>query len=142
MEHYTFSAAEIEAATDAALECLAWSTPIPTDDETDGAGYLDAHDADYSDAAREAMRLIIDSFMSDDRVSRLFDLLALLGVPFSPEQIGHDFILTANGHGAGFWDRNYRPRQKAALEALSAIVRPYGEIVAHVSVAGEIEVAA
>lgn len=24
----------------------------------------------------------------------------------SPEQLGHDFALTRNGHGAGFWDRD------------------------------------
>lgn len=25
--------------------------------------------------------------------------------PYTPEQAGHDFWLTRNGHGAGFWDR-------------------------------------
>ncbi len=25
----------------------------------------------------------------------------------SPDQIGHDFWLTRNGHGAGFWDRGH-----------------------------------
>lgn len=25
----------------------------------------------------------------------------------TPEQIGHDFWLTRNGHGAGFWDRGH-----------------------------------
>lgn len=136
MEHYAFSAAEIDAATDAALDALAWSTP---DDVSDTWGYLDSGPYEYSDKARETMRGMVDGFMSDDRVSRLFDLLALLGVPFSPAQIGHDFILTANGHGAGFWDRDCRPRPKAVLDALSDIVRPYGVIDAFVSDAGQIE---
>lgn len=136
MKHYAFSAQEIEEATDAALECLAWSTPH----DYDTGDMLDSVEADFSESAREAMRDMLDGFMSDDRVSRLFDLLTALGVPFSPEQIGHDFVLTANGHGAGFWDRDYRPRPKAALDALSDIVRPYGEIGAYVSDAGEIEV--
>lgn len=142
MEHYAFSAAEIDAATDAALECLAWSTPVLAEAGDDDAGYLDAHDAEFSDDARATLRSMIDGFMSDDRASRLFDLLTALGVPFSPEQIGHDFVLTANGHGAGFWDRDYRPRPKAALDALTEIVRPYGEIGAYVSDAGQIEVTA
>lgn len=142
MKHYAFSAREIDAATDAALECLALSTPNWDDkDEFDNPGES-LEEFEFSESARETMRGMIDSFMSEDRVSRLFDLLTALGVPFSPAQIGHDFILTANGHGAGFWDRDYRPRPKAALDALSEIARPYGEIGAYVSDAGQIEVRA
>lgn len=36
-------------------------------------------------------------------VAANYGVLALAGV--TAEQCGHDFILTANGHGAGFWDR-------------------------------------
>lgn len=140
MTHNVFSAREIDAATDAALECLAWTIPVPTNDGGDSWGYLDNGLYEYSDAARATMRDTIGAFMSEDRVARLFDLLAALGVPFSPEQIGHDFVLTANGHGTGFWDRDYRPRQKAALDALSDAVRPFGEIRAYVSDSNEIEV--
>jgi hypothetical protein len=42
----------------------------------------------------------------------------------SDEQIGHDFWLTRNGHGAGFWDRGLG----AVGEALSAACKPYGEV--------------
>lgn len=142
MKHYAFSGTEISDATDSALGTLAWCTPAHPEDGDDYRGMLDGIAAEYSDAARAAMREMIDGFMSDDRVSRLFDLLTALGVPFTPEQIGHDFVLTAGGHGAGFWDRDYRPRPKAALDALSAIVRPYGEINAYVSDAGQIEISA
>lgn len=38
------------------------------------------------------------------------------------EQAGHDFYLTRNGHGTGFWDRG-----KPAGDALTAACRPYGE---------------
>lgn len=142
MQHYAFSASEVDAATDAALECLAWTTPTHPEDGDDMRGYLLDSEYEYSDAARATMRETIDAFMSDDTVSRLFDLLAALGTPFTPEQIGHDFILTANRHGAGFWDRDYRPRQHAALDALSDIVRPFGEIDAYVGDNDEIEVSA
>ncbi|MEF9943154.1 MAG: hypothetical protein RR758_03110 [Burkholderiaceae bacterium] len=138
--HYAFSAAEIDAATTSALGTLAWCTPHYGDDGEMQDESLDSLDAEWSDAAREAMRVMLDGFMSDDRVSRLFDLLALYGVPFSPEQIGHNFVLTANGHGTGFWDRDYRTRPKAALDALTEIVRPYGEIGAYQSDAGALEI--
>ena len=37
-------------------------------------------------------------------------------------QAGHDFCLTRNGHGAGFWDRGL-----SAGDALSDLARPSGE---------------
>ncbi len=39
-------------------------------------------------------------------------------------QSGHDFWLTRNGHGAGFWDRGYGP----VGDRLSAAARVYGSI--------------
>ena len=151
MAHYEYSAAEIDAATDAALEALAWTTLTHPEDDDDYRGYLSDSDCEFSDAARATMRDMLESFMSDDRVIRLFGLLAALksgplGSTFpdrwTADQIGHDFMLTANGHGAGFWDRDYRPRPKAALDALTEIVRPFGEIDACVSDAGQIEISA
>lgn len=47
------------------------------------------------------------------------DDLAGLG----PGQIGYDFNLTRNGHGAGFWDRNLGE----AGDRLTAMCRPFGE---------------
>lgn len=38
------------------------------------------------------------------------------------EYLGHDFFLTRNGHGAGFWDRGL-----SVGEELSNMARPYGE---------------
>jgi hypothetical protein len=40
------------------------------------------------------------------------------------EQVGHDFWLTRNGHGAGFWDRGYGEPG----EALSAAARACGGV--------------
>jgi len=39
-------------------------------------------------------------------------------------QHGHDFFLTRNGHGAGFWDRGYG----AAGDRLTKATKPYREI--------------
>src|SRR5690606_16395290 len=49
------------------------------------------------------------------------DLLAVAGAEF--EQHGHDFALTRNGHGAGFWDRGYGP----IGDVLTEHARMYGE---------------
>lgn len=40
----------------------------------------------------------------------------------SPEQAGHDFYLTRNGHGAGFWDRGLG----AAGQRLTDAAHVYG----------------
>jgi len=39
-------------------------------------------------------------------------------------QNGHDFWLTRNGHGAGFWDRGYA---KVVGDALTAAAHAFGE---------------
>ena len=45
----------------------------------------------------------------------------------SPEQVGHDFWLTRNGHGAGFWDRPEIYDGKENAETLSNSARSFGE---------------
>lgn len=40
-----------------------------------------------------------------------------------PEQVGHDFWLTRNGHGVGFWDRGLGELG----DRLTAACEPYGE---------------
>ena len=42
----------------------------------------------------------------------------------SPEQFGHDFWLTRNGHGAGFWDRGLG----ALGSELSEAARSFGTV--------------
>lgn len=44
-------------------------------------------------------------------------------VGIDPEQAGHDFWLTRNGHGAGFWDRGLGEKG----DRLTANSKPYGE---------------
>lgn len=44
------------------------------------------------------------------------------------ERCGHDFWLTRNGHGAGFWDHGHiSDEADAALSRLDKASRPYGE---------------
>lgn len=51
----------------------------------------------------------------------------------SPEQVGHDFWLTRNGHGAGFWDRAEIYGDDDNAERLSDSARSFGsrEIFEH-----------
>lgn len=46
----------------------------------------------------------------------------------SLDQIGHDFWLTRNGHGVGFWDRPEMYGGKENADRISDIARAWGEI--------------
>lgn len=47
---------------------------------------------------------------------------------WNAEQFGHDFWLTRNGHGAGFWDRG----QGKVGDDLTALAKPFGEFCLYV----------
>jgi hypothetical protein len=53
-----------------------------------------------------------------------------------PEQVGHDLLLTRDGHGAGFWDRGLGERG----DRLTAMAKPYGDSNFHVGDDGKIHV--
>jgi len=44
----------------------------------------------------------------------------------SPEQVGHDFWLTRNGHGSGFWDRPEIYGGQENAEALTESANSFG----------------
>lgn len=77
------------------LECALWSS-IDGDGEPLDADYsLDDFDPSAITSAEEEISAFL-SMCSEEG-------LDLSGI--SDEQIGHDFWLTRNHHGAGFWDR-------------------------------------
>ncbi len=85
----------LRRTVDAYIDCALWAS---TDDE---GTPLDDPSSDYelAEEARESMRAEVADFL---------ELLEREGVDVSelgPEQVGHDFWLTRNRHGAGFWDR-------------------------------------
>ena len=51
------------------------------------------------------------------------------GSPYTAARAGHDLWLTRNGHGAGYWDRDFRGNEAAAAAAdrLSDAARALGE---------------
>lgn len=72
-----------------------------------------------------------DAFTSDDylrRISKeLIDFWNRAGHLFAEEEIErghieHDFFLTRNGHGSGFWDGDYKEGDK-----LTEIAKSFGQ---------------
>jgi hypothetical protein len=52
-----------------------------------------------------------------------FSLSEHLMENLKPEQCGHDFYLTRNGHGSNFWDRGYK---KILSDKLTHIAKSFG----------------
>jgi len=78
----------------------------PTGDSVDPNGWQDGRDPQwalsaFTPASRDSIREDCAAFANANRD----DLKGL-----DPEQAGHDFALTRNHHGAGFWDRGLGAR--------------------------------
>jgi hypothetical protein len=97
------------------FETLLWSS-------SDGDDYLD----DYSneDILKEDAKNLQDKF--EDFYSSNAELINSEDQDLS--QIAHDFILTCNGHGAGFWDGDYNEGDK-----LTELCKPYGSFDTYVT---------
>lgn len=99
---YAPSGRETQEFIDAAVDCIGWTTVISNGDGSDILGYMDGHD-DWDN-----VRAIVEAENRDELEGFLSvhygDLMQL-----SPDmsQHGHDYVLTAGGHGAGFWDMGY-----------------------------------
>ena len=114
-KEFAASASEIWLATNAALECLEWSEiDSETEMPLDSFGYF------FTEDSRMQVHDEVQSFISDNSDD-------LHGMSY--EQIGHDFILTRNHHGAGFWDRGLGERG----ERLTSAAHAYGGIRAYIS---------
>ena len=108
-----YTQAEIDTVVDHALIAWLWS-------ETDEDGTpLDATHSihEVCVGARDAWTREVARFLEANHAD-LQD--AGLGL----EQIGHDFTLTRNGHGVGFWDRNLGE----VGERLTASCADYSEV--------------
>ena len=116
------------SAHDRYIETALWSS---TDDDGDP---LDEGQHDLSDEARSQMGADVERF---------FNGLSELGLDLSghtDERIAHDFWLTRNGHGAGFWDGDYADLGEENVKLLTDIAKAFGSSDLYVGDDGEIYV--
>lgn len=84
----------------------------------------------------------IDDLSPESFECALFDCTAFLRLAkwhihdWTPEQLGHDFWLTRNHHGAGFWDRVWGT--KADRDKLTELSHVFGEINPYVGDDGKV----
>lgn len=91
--------------------CALWASTDPDGGPLDGEFTED----DFSEKAIKAMRADCAAFIWDNRED-------LKASGLDPERAGHDFWLTRNGHGAGFWDEGLGDLGRELTKAS----KPYG----------------
>lgn len=99
---------KLDAFTLAYIECALWSS---SDESTENGG--DPLDQNYTidDIAPEALARIT----ADCAAFQAANAADLQGIDAG--RAGHDFWLTRNGHGAGFWDRDLGDAGERLTEA-------------------------
>jgi hypothetical protein len=90
--------------------------------------YMAEHDTAMSEACHARMRADVTEFLA--RAERAG--IDLSCIDFA--QVGHDFWLTRNGPGAGFWDRDAETYGTAEVrDALDVLAHTFPEVSLYVS---------
>lgn len=116
---------------DAYLECASWASSHFESAEDPHGTPFDELDALYSDDTLESMRADCVDFMEANAED-----LEVYSEQLSYASAGHDFWLTRNGHGTGFWDRGLG----GLGDRLSKAAKVYGSSDLYLGNDGEIHV--
>jgi hypothetical protein len=110
------------------VECALWSSS----DGENGEIRLDEYDGDIAPQTLAAMEADCAGFQANNA-----DLLAAwYDIGEDETHAGHDFWLTRNGHGAGFWDRYYIGTGVELGNKLTAAAKKYGEVDLYIGADG------
>lgn len=103
----------LEIILRAYIACALWSSTDDNDEPLDANYDEDSISPESLIAMRKDVLDFVTANKADLEASRQDDA-----------QIGHDFWLTRNGHGAGFWDRGLG----AVGNRLTEACKPYGGV--------------
>lgn len=110
---------EAEITDEEATEALqAYQAAVLWTETSDMGNFFDLS---FSEVAQETIRGQVMEFITSN-VEHIRPFLEVTGLDWA--QIGHDFWLTRNRHGAGFWDRG---AAGPAVDALVESAHAYGE---------------
>lgn len=108
----------IEGFTAGYIQALLWCSVVVIEGE-----WVNADSMELSTAGADRCRADCLAFCNAN--SRLLDLATNNYSGYDATQAGHDFALTRNGHGSGYWDSNVIP--KKVKEGLTAAAQACGE---------------
>jgi hypothetical protein len=112
--------AELDAFTRAYIECAFWAGG----DDDSGVDEMSFADLD----AKSLAEMIADCKDFQTENESLLSAAYESEKPYDATQAGHDFFLTRNRHGAGFWDRGIGD----IGDQLTDKAHSYGECYLHV----------
>jgi hypothetical protein len=112
-----------DATWDQLFETLIWQAPSADGDPLDYYGYGRSDiDPDQQEELKARFRTFVETNATD-----IAAYMSHTGRDMT--DVAHDYILTCNGHGAGFWDRCYCGEDTCvAGDTLSNAARADGEI--------------
>lgn len=111
---------DIETILKHYIICALWTEELEKDFDVD----------DVSEETKQSMRNDIEKFVAENETA----LLTWEGQTTVEEQTGHDFWLTRNGHGCGFWE----PEWGTVGEALTESCKKFGEAYIYIGDDGQI----
>lgn len=130
MTETTYTESDLDQATAAYIETMLWaSCPMTEDGSCDYTfEYLNyTSEDDCTDALVASCREAVKAFLDDIDAEGLLAICEDEGKSY--EGLGHDFWLTRNGHGAGFWDGDYTAEMDDGTdlgEALTKAAKSFG----------------
>lgn len=96
--------AEFKATLAGAVEACLWSTiPTPADDDMTHIEPADQYTITQEEM--DKLRGTLAHHMAGWFMENYFTICPVISMAYTWEHVGHDFWLTSQGHGAGFWDR-------------------------------------
>lgn len=119
------------------------SDPCPDPNCTSDAEFLDETEHELSDEGRERMRADCEKFWAENEEDLEIAADAISGPDWNAAAGGgHNFWLTRNGHGVGFWDRKYKQPQAVqdALDRLTEACKKFGDCDLYVGDDGKVYV--
>ncbi len=109
-----------DAFTDSYIATALWSS---SDESTPDGGLPLDQNYTYSDLSPETFAIMVSECARFQIANRELLDWAQLRDDCDASHQGHDFWLTRNGHGAGFWDGDY-PVTGDALTTASKLFKP------------------
>ena len=108
------------------VDCLFWST---NDNSNEQGGEPLERNYSVDNLSIEAkLKIEADCILFADKAGDL--------ILESDPHPGHDFWLTRNGHGAGFWDGDYKPKERG--DKLTEIAKGFGSSTPYIGDDGKI----
>jgi hypothetical protein len=135
---------ELDTFTVGFIDAMLWAE---TDNSDDSGGDPLENNYDIHDISPESL----DKIIADCKAFQTDNVADIAAIPSwngagdshgrneysGDECAGHDFYFTRNGHGVGFWDRDY---DKDIRDRLTKASKAYGEIYPYVGDDGQLYV--